>query len=115
PPLRYAALRTLSLPHPRPTTPTLLPYTTLFRSPADPPRHHRGRPQPGVVPRWPADRLHPRRPGRALPDHRHGGQRRRRALGGRLDRKSTSELQSRENLVCRLLLEKKKKESNTDE
>src|SRR2546427_12350776 len=32
--------------------------------------------------------------------------------GNRLDRKSTSELQSQSNLVCRLLLEKKKKKKN---
>src|SRR5207302_6863644 len=32
--------------------------------------------------------------------------------GRKLDRKHTSELQSRENLVCRLLLEKKKKKTN---
>src|SRR5690606_40564296 len=96
---------------PRPPTPTLFPYTTLFRSVlagghdvddgvAD--RDHvvfrlchesfrvaRGAATAGTAPRefgaltWPA--------ARAIRSEEH-----------------TSELQSRENLVCRLLLEKKK-------
>src|SRR5438477_9352334 len=68
----------------RPPRSTLFPYTTLFRS------HHR--------------RRYPQRPAR----RRHG--RLHRAL--HLPRRSeehTSELQSHVNLVCRLLLEKKKK------
>src|SRR2546430_15336254 len=71
----------------RPPRSTLFPYTTLFRSPR------------GERPRRDAS-------GRA-PDDRHG---QRRALGRRRLRSEehTSELQSQSNLVCRLLLEKKK-------
>src|SRR5260221_1878374 len=67
----------------RPPRSTLFPYTTLFRSP--PP---------------------PRRPA-------HLGERRRGMQGlqpqeGRRSEEHTSELQSHSDLVCRLLLEKKK-------
>src|SRR6266511_4682237 len=67
----------------RPPISTLFPYTTLFRSPPSP---------------------------RAAARHRD--ERRERPAAGRGRPRSeehTSELQSRENLVCRLLLEKKKK------
>src|SRR5260370_2468044 len=63
----------------RPPRSTLFPYTTLFRSSEKP--HFAGGPHPRC------------------------------ALGGRFDLRSeehTSELQSHLNLVCRLLLEKKK-------
>src|SRR5438445_2810057 len=67
---------------PRPPSPTLFPYTTLFRSAATTPRlrrwHARSSPPPADAP--------PR---------------------GRSE-EHTSELQSRQYLVCRLLLEKKK-------
>src|SRR5690606_39580299 len=100
---------------PRPPPSTLFPYTTLFRSA----RFRRAQ----------CRHRHPRqrRPSRALPrtrglgrggDHRRDelvrrprGQpsaRRRLSLAARSE-EHTSELQSRENLVCRLLLEKKKK------
>src|SRR5258708_30849058 len=63
----------------RPPRSTLFPYTTLFRSP--PPAGHRGRP-PGLLGRsatgWPTR-----------------------------SEEHTSELQSPDHLVCRLLLEKK--------
>src|SRR5690349_22295387 len=78
----------------RPPRSTLFPYTTLFRSPADPraPRRRaRARARPAA---W----ARPTRPGGA----------------GRPARRSeehTSELQSRRDLVCRLLLEKKKKQN----
>src|SRR3712207_7373908 len=91
----------------RPPRSTLFPYTTLFRSDdvrlpraaraAGPPRGDPLRAAPG--------------PHRPVPPHGH-------AAGGaagalaRRDRRSeehTSELQSRQYLVCRLLLEKKKK------
>src|SRR2546426_3074189 len=80
----------------RPPRSTLFPYTTLFRS-------HRN-------PRVRANRLAKRR---SLPDDL-----RRRCAGfsgGVADRSEehTSELQSPCNLVCRLLLEKKKNESHT--
>src|SRR2546427_1866701 len=80
----------------RPPRSTLFPYTTLFRSP-----HVRARPRdrvplpPGVV----GDR--------ALPAHlAHVGL----TLEDRSE-EHTSELQSQSNLVCRLLLEKKKKKN----
>src|SRR5947207_10183675 len=68
----------------RPPRSTLFPYTTLFRS--------RGR--------------------RALRFPHHRGIRRRpRARGRRRSEEHTSELQSHSDLVCRLLLEKKKKQT----
>src|SRR3989442_7403326 len=71
----------------RPPRSTLFPYTTLFRSLAE----HRGE-------------IRPRRRGR--PHARESLDR-----GGRSE-EHTSELQSRPHLVCRLLLEKKKKQSH---
>src|SRR5262249_62225501 len=99
---------------PRPPSPTLFPYTTLFRSL---PRERRGvrgprgaradrlghrRHAPPALPRVRArllrDLLHrPRR--RAARDHE---------LPRERSEEHTSELQSLTNLVCRLLLEKKK-------
>src|SRR5258707_11725483 len=67
----------------RPPRSTLFPYTTLFRS------------------RWrrpTGDRLHPRVPARP---------------GVPRSEEHTSELQSRQYLVCRLLLEKKKPSNKT--
>src|SRR5258707_7287060 len=66
----------------RPPRSTLFPYTTLFRSVV--PRHHRQDP------------------------HLQDLQRQRRAGRQRRSEEHTSELQSRQYLVCRLLLEKKK-------
>src|SRR5256885_11064864 len=78
----------------RPPRSTLFPYTTLFRSPARPERAGSVR----------GKGAHPaesdRRPDEA--DRAAGGQRRHRS------EEHTSELQSPCNLVCRLLLEKKK-------
>src|SRR2546430_11456574 len=74
----------------RPPRSTLFPYTTLFRSRSDP------RPE---LPRWPGSRRGYHPGGRLL----HLLQR----LRGRSE-EHTSELQSQSNLVCRLLLEKKK-------
>src|SRR6266496_6162626 len=65
----------------RPPRSTLFPYTTLFRSP-------------------------PRRSSRRSP-----GARPARSPPGRRSEEHTSELQSRRDLVCRLLLEKKKESS----
>src|SRR2546422_4535624 len=87
----------------RPPRSTLFPYTTLFRSRAD-------------------DDLESRQ----LADTYQHGRQRQRSLGNRrnsggdtavLSRQGrseehTSELQSRLHLVCRLLLEKKKKKTN---
>src|SRR5688572_33197146 len=67
----------------RPPRSTLFPYTTLFRSAQLRPRALRGGLQA--------------RPDPPLP---------------RRSEEHTSELQSQSNLVCRLLLEKKKKKSN---
>src|SRR3712207_7721328 len=89
----------------RPPRSTLFPYTTLFRSQG---RHHRRQPAaPERAPRAPAT------PAAARPC---SAPRRRLAPPSRRHLRSeehTSELQSRQYLVCRLLLEKKKKQKNT--
>src|SRR3712207_7689160 len=96
----------------RPPRSTLFPYTTLFRSP---PRHPRERGRrrrlvlrvgsgaSGVL-------LEGGRGKRAPERHRHS---RLRAYLGRSE-EHTSELQSRQYLVCRLLLEKKKQKELKD-
>src|SRR5690606_41076993 len=94
---------------------TLFPYTTLFRSvpargarqgPAEAGRGHR------AVPDFrlgnPARAAIAARRARLDPRPAHHPRRYRRS-GGHRSEEHTSELQSRENLVCRLLLEKKKK------
>src|SRR3712207_8950293 len=83
----------------RPPRSTLFPYTTLFRSqPGDrEPAERSADPRAG-------DRAEPRRAGdRCLPDSAVG-----RHADHRRSEEHTSELQSRQYLVCRLLLEKKK-------
>src|SRR2546430_4524557 len=70
----------------RPPRSTLFPYTTLFRSPVDDERLHACIPAP---------RIQLADVGELLRSEEH-----------------TSELQSQSNLVCRLLLEKKKTPSN---
>src|SRR5690606_42147159 len=75
---------------PPPPTPTLFPYTTLFRSAGRTAGHARGQP----------DEQHGQRDLDDVPD----------PVDPEIGR-AHAELQSRENLVCRLLLEKKK--SNT--
>src|SRR5438874_9284757 len=87
----------------RPPSPTHFPYTTLFRSRGrfrarrvtageanDPPSRTRA---------WRRDRAAPRPPADA--------ERRAIAAPGTRSEEHTSELQSRRDLVCRLLLEKK--------
>src|SRR5258706_7776548 len=75
----------------RPPRSTLFPYTTLFRS------------SPSATPA----RCRPRRtPPTPTPPSR-------RSAGRRRSEEHTSELQSLTNLVCRLLLEKKKKATHT--
>src|SRR5438094_5307369 len=86
---------------PRPPRSTLFPYTTLFRSrlPRASARHH---------PRHRTDRqrqddnplLRAEAPREAGAEHRHRSE------------EHTSELQSPYDLVCRLLLEKKKENNN---
>src|SRR3712207_7734984 len=77
----------------RPPRSTLFPYTTLFRSDAAGAGRGARRPrEPGCGrARRPLPRRHVRRPAAARSEEH------------------TSELQSRQYLVCRLLLEKKKK------
>src|SRR3712207_7265555 len=85
----------------RPPRSTLFPYTTLFRSPGR-------RREAARLP--PAGRLRARPAGAATAGaarprpHRRGD----RLVAARSE-EHTSELQSRQYLVCRLLLEKKKK------
>src|SRR2546429_3864637 len=87
----------------RPPRSTLFPYTTLFRSRRRATRRGggRSRPWPPAAPWGWSDRPCPAAP--PCP--------RLRARAPRLE-EHTSELQSRLHLVCRLLLEKKKKYTN---
>src|SRR3712207_8861371 len=86
----------------RPPRSTLFPYTTLFRSRRGPPRHL----AVGL----------PHRPGGA-DQHAQARRSRESRRGGGTplpvvrSEEHTSELQSRQYLVCRLLLEKKKEET----
>src|SRR2546427_7900711 len=78
----------------RPPRSTLFPYTTLFRSPPKDSRHRpRARPPPRAS-RAPTCRSTSR------------------GSSGARSEEHTSELQSQSNLVCRLLLEKKKKKQD---
>src|SRR5688572_31697548 len=79
---------------------TLFPYTTLFRSPVISSRARCRRP------RGPRHELH-REPARI--DQSHAAAEAARSRQGPRSEEHTSELQSQSNLVCRLLLEKKKK------
>src|SRR2546422_3744601 len=79
----------------RPPRSTLFPYTTLFRS-------RRVVRRPDTSPAAPPSGRRSRGDGRS-----------RAAPGGRSE-EHTSELQSRLHLVCRLLLEKKKKKDKND-
>src|SRR2546428_7194292 len=75
----------------RPPRSTLFPYTTLFRS------------VPTTRRRAPRAQMEPRRRGAAQ------------ACRVVRSEEHTSELQSRSDLVCRLLLEKKKKNNHTED
>src|SRR3712207_7604171 len=93
----------------RPPRSTLFPYTTLFRSPALSVRQCAGARRPDPA----ADRHHGfdfARHVRADLAPARARMRRSRlpALGEPRSEEHTSELQSRQYLVCRLLLEKKK-------
>src|SRR5438094_6743544 len=77
----------------RPPRSTLFPYTTLFRSREDEGDRRRGR-----------RRVAERQARRDLPAARPRG-----SVDGGRSEEHTSELQSPYDLVCRLLLEKKKK------
>src|SRR3712207_7011225 len=92
----------------RPPRSTLFPYTTLFRSRepgAEGQRHDR------------VARLQRRAVQQPLEDEQHGGRRAVAMLAQHVPRSEehTSELQSRQYLVCRLLLEKKKRDSSRRE
>src|SRR5438445_1996815 len=90
----------------RPPISTLFPYTTLFRSGR--PRRRLRRPGPHVGDRAPAERL-PADGGHHAAPLRHAPRpRAHELLRGARSEEHTSELQSRQYLVCRLLLEKKK-------
>src|SRR5687767_15193696 len=96
----------------RPPRSTLFPYTTLFRSAGAGARSLDGRLGGAAQNTGPSigerDRARPER--RALPPGGAGGG----PAGGRVPARSeehTSELQSLAYLVCRLLLEKKKKQN----
>src|SRR3712207_7299554 len=99
----------------RPPRSTLFPYTTLFRS-ALTEAFKRDRPlmfERYLRIRSTATRLealrHPRRPGpRSLEERAALGERVGRIGSPMRSEEHTSELQSRQYLVCRLLLEKKK-------
>src|SRR2546427_4798421 len=82
----------------RPPRSTLFPYTTLFRSPS------RDAPTWQLRPSRPRPRTAPPMPARCEQPPLAGGRAR--------SEEHTSELQSQSNLVCRLLLEKKKKKNN---
>src|SRR5207253_9070809 len=100
-PLRFTCSVLFFLSTPRPPRSTLFPYTTLFRSDRDlddevvvtprlQPRQHRH--LPAALDLEDADRV-------GVADH----------VVDERSEEHTSELQSRGHLVCRLLLEKKKK------
>src|SRR3712207_8761883 len=83
----------------RPPRSTLFPYTTLFRS-----RRRRRRQRVGVKARGDKDSPHE--------DNRLRAVGAARGARGPRSEEHTSELQSRQYLVCRLLLEKKKHNSH---
>src|SRR3712207_7941678 len=82
----------------RPPRSTLFPYTTLFRSTA-PPSSRRASTTWSASPTTARRRVSPSPPGSARPSR---------------SEEHTSELQSRQYLVCRLLLEKKKNNISPD-
>src|SRR3712207_7305165 len=89
----------------RPPRSTLFPYTTLFRSRRAARRSRSANLFPLLSLQGAA-----RHDGSTGPPHdAPRGSAPRRQLGGRRSEEHTSELQSRQYLVCRLLLEKKKK------
>src|SRR2546430_12717809 len=88
----------------RPPRSTLFPYTTLFRSRARPRRGHS-----------PPERGDRRRAGPHRLDHLRAHPRGHRSDARQRSEEHTSELQSQSNLVCRLLLEKKKTKRNNNQ
>src|SRR3712207_7256814 len=94
----------------RPPRSTLFPYTTLFRSraAASPARAFEAR---GREVRFPPCHAHSRSTKPARSCRRCARSPRRCATASARSEEHTSELQSRQYLVCRLLLEKNKKEN----
>src|SRR2546427_9625006 len=90
----------------RPPRSTLFPYTTLFRS--DVIRS----PNPIPLNRDAAAELSAMRGVKHTP-HPINSRRQSRVIRAQRSEEHTSELQSQSNLVCRLLLEKKKKKRST--
>src|SRR5437868_3331142 len=101
--------------HLRPPTPPLFPYTTLFRSAASRCRGLRGASRAAALPpsaRSPSPAAHAgargwsrgRRPSRLLAASGHAAHAPCRSSARRRSEEHTSELQSRFDLVCRLLL-----------
>src|SRR5260370_32412157 len=92
----------------RPPRSTLFPYTTLFRSPSS--FGAPGTPNYGSGPDWTKDNTNTQRydavKAQAVINWIHGFDH---AGSNHRSEEHTSELQSHLNLVCRLLLEKKKK------
>src|SRR5690606_39570733 len=95
-------------PVPPTTELSTLPYTTLFRSSrlASGPLTLTGRASASSTGSSPRVAAHWARP---RPRHQDQAPSRPAKVSSRRSEEHTSELQSRENLVCRLLLEKKKK------
>src|SRR3712207_6990891 len=97
----------------RPPRSTLFPYTTLFRSDALVARTFA---EARTLPGWAGVELLQARLtrwGGALPQYRVGHQELVASLRDERSEEHTSELQSRQYLVCRLLLEKKIKLGNS--
>src|SRR5688572_31261113 len=98
----------------RPPGSTLFPYTTLFRSMLRQRRRQRRRGEAVAE----SEELQVRRDHgladelRVVRHHQRGRRQRNAALAHRSE-EHTSELQSQSNLVCRLLLEKKNKNTST--
>src|SRR5690606_41363485 len=92
----------------RPPRSTLFPYTTLFRSLGSPASD-----DPRRSERWPAVRR-PHRSGTLREPFARKASTSTALINTWRSEEHTSELQSRENLVCRLLLEKKKTNKHTN-
>src|SRR5690606_41548414 len=107
-PTQVHTLPIFSLLTPPPPRSTLFPYTTLFRSP----NGMLGLKLP-TDPRW--VNLVEMDIAEILTDHAYCEQKAASTAISLRSEEHTSELQSRENLVCRLLLEKKKKKHAHEE
>src|SRR3712207_8792098 len=92
----------------RPPRSTLFPYTTLFRS-LGLPRRGGAEERRSSLARVQADRQN------AADVHRHVARRPHRHGERGRSEEHTSELQSRQYLVCRLLLEKKKNKTHSNQ